>query len=129
MADNFNLRAFLSENKLTKNTKLINEASDYGYQDLIDAVDDLYAPGTPEHTELAGAVEQAMHNGEIDMSEFGDNPSAASQAVERIAGEIGLEEAYTPKSKLELVIKQAWDEPDLEKAKQIIRDLIEPSKK
>jgi len=136
MADNFNLRSFLSENKLTKNAQLLREVSDYGFDDLMDAVDDLYAPGTPEHTELLRAVEEAIHNNEIDMSEFGDNPSAPSQAVERIAGEIGLDEttedmykeAYTPKSKLEQVIQQAWAEPDLEKAKQIVHDLIEPSK-
>jgi len=136
MADNFNLRSFLSENKLTKNAQLLREVSDYGFDDLMDAVDDLYAPGTPEHTELSRAVEEAIHNNEIDMSEFGDNPSAPSQAVERIAGEIGLDEttedmykeAYTPKSKLEQVIQQAWAEPDLEKAKQIVHDLIEPSK-
>lgn len=90
MADNFNLRTFLTENKLTKNTQILKEGSDYGFEVLMDAVDDLYAPGTPEHDELASAVEQAMHNGEIDMSEFGDDNSAPSRAVDAIANEIGL---------------------------------------
>ena len=33
MADNFNLRAFLSENKLTKNSQLLKEGDDYKYFD------------------------------------------------------------------------------------------------
>lgn len=89
MTNNFDIRQFLTENKLTKNSKLINEVSDYGFDALMDEVDDLYSPGTPEHIALSNAVEEAMYNGEIDMSE---SEESFSQAVDRIAGEIGLEE-------------------------------------
>lgn len=66
MADNFNLRQFLSENKLTKNAKLLSEE--------------------------------------------------------------GQQEGYQPKSKLEQIIQAAWAEKDLNKAKQMVVDLLEPSK-
>jgi hypothetical protein len=69
MADNFNLRTFLSENKLTKNAQLLAE--------------------TKEETQ---------------------------------------EEGYSPKSKLEQVIQAAWAEKDLNRAKQLVIDLIEPSR-
>jgi hypothetical protein len=39
-----------------------------------------------------------------------------------------IKEAYQPKSKLEQIIQAAWEEKDLSKAKQIVIDLIEPSK-
>lgn len=61
MTGNFNLRKFLTENRLTKNTQL-------------------------------------------------------------------LKETYQPKSKLEQVIQAVWAEKDLSKAKQIVIDLIEPSR-
>lgn len=66
MADNFNLRQFLSENKLTKNAKLLSEEEQ--------------------------------------------------------------QEGYQPKSKLEQIIQAAWAEKDLNKAKQMVVDLLEPSK-
>ena len=69
MADNFNLRTFLTENKLTKNAQLLAE--------------------TKEETQ---------------------------------------EEGYSPKSKLEQVIQAAWAEKDLNRAKQLVIDLIEPSR-
>ena len=122
----------------------LNEVSDYGYQELMDAVDDYCDSDSPQFSKLQTAVDHAYEAGQIATSEFGHDPRAAYRAVGKIADESGLfdepdrdmgwderddvEEAYTPKSKLELVIKQAWDEPDLEKAKQIIRDLIEPSR-
>jgi len=90
MADNFNLRTFLSENKLTKNAQLLSEGSDYGYDALMDAVDDFFPLGTPENDELTAAVEKAFHNGEIDVTEFGDDLGAATRAVEDIADSIGL---------------------------------------
>jgi hypothetical protein len=66
MADNFNLRKFLSENKLTKNAKILSEEEQ--------------------------------------------------------------QEGYQPKSKLEQIIQQAWAEKDLNKAKQMVIDFIEPSR-
>lgn len=66
MADNFNLRSFLAENKLTKNAKLLSEERQ--------------------------------------------------------------QEAFQPKSKLEQIIQAAWMEKDLNKAKQLVIDLLEPSR-
>lgn len=66
MADNFNLRQFLSENKLTKNAKILSEEEQ--------------------------------------------------------------QEGFQPKSKLEQIIQQAWAEKDLNKAKQMVIDFIEPSR-
>ena len=93
MADNFNLRSFLSENRLTTNAKLIKEGSDYGYEAVMDAVDDMFEIGTPEHDQLTAAVEQAFHNNKIDTSEFGDSLGAPYKQVEAIAQELGLAEA------------------------------------
>ena len=77
MADNFNLRTFLTENKLTKNTQLLKEGSDYGYEALMDVVDNEY-DGDPT---IAAAVEDAYHNGDIDTSDFGHDPSAPSLSL------------------------------------------------
>jgi hypothetical protein len=89
MADNFNLRSFLSENKLTKNTQLLKEGSDYGYEALMDVVDNEY-DGDPA---IAAAVEDAFNNGDIDTSEFGHDPSAPSNAVAQIANGMDIEAA------------------------------------
>ena len=90
MADNFNLRTFLSENKLTNNSKLINEVSEYGYSELMDAVDAYCDQDSPQFSKLQTAVDDAYEAGEIDTSEFGDDPSAAYRAVDLIATESGL---------------------------------------
>lgn len=103
MADNFNLRSFLSENKLTKNAKLIKEGSDYGYESTMNAVDDMFEPGTPENDQLTAAVEDAFHKGDIDYSEYSHSPSAPSQQVAAIAREIGLLEAKQEDSMEEAV--------------------------
>lgn len=100
MADNFNLRSFLSENKLTKNAKLLKEGSDYGYEAVMDAVDDMFEAGTPEHDQLTAAVEQAFHNKEIDTTEFNHSLDAPYKQVQAIAQELGLDEAK----------KETWEE-------------------
>lgn len=92
MADNFNLRLFLSENKLTKNAKLIKENS-YGFDTLMDTVADFFPEGTTEYEKLADAVADALDNGQIDTSDFNHSPSAPSKEVAAIAREIGLLEA------------------------------------
>jgi hypothetical protein len=89
MADNFNLRTFLSENKLTKNTQTLSEGSDYGYEALMDVVDNEY-DGDPA---IAAAVEDAFNNGDIDTSEFGHDLNAASRAVAQIANGQDIEAA------------------------------------
>jgi hypothetical protein len=91
MENNFNLRKFLVENRLTVGSKQIKEGSDYGYERTMNAVDDMFEPGTPEHDQLIDAVEDAFHKGDIDYSEYSHSPSAPSQQVAAIAREIGLE--------------------------------------
>lgn len=93
MADNFNLKQFLSENRLTKNAQLLKEGSDYGYEAAMDAVDDMFEPGTPENEQLTAAVEKAFHENSIDTSNFGHEMGAVEKEVEAIAREIGLFEA------------------------------------
>jgi hypothetical protein len=87
MTNNFDLRSFLSENKLTKNAQLIKEGSDYGYEALIDVVDNEY-DGDPA---ILAAVEDAFYNGGIDTSDFGHDPSAPSNAVAQIANGMDIE--------------------------------------
>jgi hypothetical protein len=89
MADNFNLRTFLTENKLTKNAQLLKEGSDYGYDALMDVVDTEYN-GDPA---IAAAVEDALNSGDIDTSDFGHDPSAPSNAVAQIANGHDIEAA------------------------------------
>ena len=90
MADNFNLRTFLSENRLTDNSKLINEVSEYGYSELMDAVEAYCDQDSPQFSKLQTAVDDAYEAEQIDTSEFGDDPSAAYRAVDLIATESGL---------------------------------------
>lgn len=101
MADNFNLRQFLSENKLTKNAQLLKEGSDYGYEAAMDAVDDMFEPGTPENEQLTAAVEKAFHENNVDTTNFGHEMGAVEKEVEAIAREIGL---------LEEKKEEAWEE-------------------
>ena len=170
MADNFNLRAFLSENKLTKNAKLLKESTelngklvdtnsieidgDYPSDVFIISAD--FEDGTQlsdeevqqlerEYPNLAGEIGYDKQTSGFDydedygVEEGADTAEEDEDQDEYLKGDPTVfsknenteetqEEGYTPKSKLEVVIKQAWDEPDLEKAKQIIRDLIEPSR-
>lgn len=92
MADNFNLRSFLTENKLTKNAKILKEGSDYGYDAVIDAIADHFDEGSYEYDQVLKAVEQAFHNNEIDTSDFSHNINGPSEVVLSIANQIGLGE-------------------------------------
>jgi hypothetical protein len=98
MADNFNLRSFLTENKLTKNAQLLKESY---FDDLIDAVGDYFDEGTPEYEQLAQAVEAAIDAGEIDYSDFSHSPSSPSKQVGAIGREIGLFEEKKEKAERE----------------------------
>jgi hypothetical protein len=90
MKNNFDLKKFLVENKLTKNSKLLKENTQ-GFDALMDAVDDYIDPSHPDHERLAQAVENALHNAEIDTLEFSHSPSAPYRVVEFIAKELGIE--------------------------------------
>jgi hypothetical protein len=114
----------------------MDEVSDPGFDTLMDVVDVEY-DGDPA---IAAAVAAALKNGDINISAFGHDMQAASAAVAKIVNgmdieaaqqsmgfEEGVEEAFQPESKLVQVAQQAWAEQDLEKAKRLILDLIEPS--
>lgn len=103
MADNFNLRTFLSENKLTKNAQLLKEGSDYGYEAVMDAVEDHFEPGTPEYDQVLRAVEDAFHNNAVDTSDFSHDPSAPGRVVLDIAAGLGLDEAKKEEAMEEVV--------------------------
>lgn len=125
MADNFNLRAFLSENTLTKNAKIIKEGSDYGYESTMNAVDDMFEPGTPENDQLTAAVEDAFHKGDIDYSEYSHSPSAPYQQVAAIAREIGLLEAKEEASMEEAVEEAQIEESKLTAKEQALVEMVQ----
>lgn len=107
MADNFNLRSFLSENKLTKNTQLLKEGSDYGYEAVIDAIADHFQEGTPEYDQVLAAVENAFHNNEVDTLDFSHDPSAPGKVVLNIAAGLGLDEAKEEEAMEEEVVLES----------------------
>lgn len=125
MADNFNLRSFLSENKLTKNAKLLKEGSDYGYEAVMDAVDDMFEAGTPEHDQLTAAVEQAFHNKEIDTTDFNHSLSAPYKQVQAIAQELGLDEAKKEDSMEEAVEEAQIEESTLTAKEQALVEMVQ----
>jgi len=61
MADNFNLRAFLSENKLTKNAQLLNEL------DLADVPEAIDLPGVTGDVTVVFYSEHGMSEAEIEV--------------------------------------------------------------
>jgi hypothetical protein len=63
---------------------------DYGYDSVMDAVDDLFEPGTEENDKLADAVSTAFNRGDIDTIDFTHSISGPMDAVKQIAKEIGL---------------------------------------
>ena len=100
-----------------------------GYDSLMDAVDDMFKPGTPENQRLTKAVEDALDSGRLEINQYGVEDAYGQ--VEMIAKKLGLvnEESYdNPKSKLEAVIQQAWKEDDINKAKNLVANYIKDSK-
>ena len=106
MADNFNLRQFLTENKLTKNAQILKEGSDYGYEAVIDAIADHFEEGTPEYDQVLAAVEQAFHNNEVDTLDFSHDPSAPGKVVLDIAKGLGLDEAKEEEAMEEEIVAE-----------------------
>lgn len=122
MADNFNLRAFLTENKLTKNAQILKEGSDYGYEALIDVVDTEY-DGDPA---ILAAVEDAFHNGDIDTSDFGHDPSAPSNAVAQIANGMDIEAAqHNTERDFEEGVEQAIQESRLSAKERRLVEMVQ----
>lgn len=134
MADNFNLRQFLSENRLTKNAKLIKENSNWGITLNGKQVD-------VQSIEIDGidpADRPDFVDAYIAYAEFEDGTPLTDEEMMRVQDEnYGLindliydrvDEGKQPESKLAQVIQQAWAEKDINKAKQLVIDLITPSR-
>lgn len=99
MKNNFDLRKFLTENKLTTNSKMVKERADFydnAFEALMDAVDDVVGVDSPDHDKLAAAVEDALNSGDIDASEFSHSVSAPRRAVEAIADKLGIGDGHSP---------------------------------
>lgn len=120
MADNFNLRSFLSENKLTKNAQLLKEGSDYGYEAVIDAIADHFEEGTPEYDQVLRAVEDAFHSNQVDTSDFSHDLSAPGKVVLDIAAGLGLSEAKKEEAWEEGVEEEAIQETLTEKEQALV---------
>lgn len=73
----------------------LNEGSDYGFEEVMDAIADDFTPGTPEFEQMENAVQDAFYNGQVDTSEFGHDPSAPSREMRAIAKQIGLDETVS----------------------------------
>lgn len=123
MADNFNLRQFLTENKLTKNAQLLKEGSDYGYEAVIDAVEDHFEPGTPEYDQVLKAVEDAFHNNAVDTSDFSHDPLAPGKAVLNIAAGLGLDEAK--EEDMEEVVEEGVVQENLTAKEQALVEMVQ----
>ena len=129
MKNKFDLRQFLTENKLTRNSKTINESHESRIGMWI----------ANNHEENLPREEYDDYGTETDCcgAEFADDTDICSSCGEHAdAAEYDEDDMNTvyeakdfvPPSKLIQVAQQAWAEKDLGKAKQIIVDLIEPSK-
>ena len=126
MKDNFDLKQFLLENNLTIGSRQLKEEVDQDVWQRIEAGianDDMKQLRTVAMEILGKAgnwTKGKAHQGVDWMKQ------KLTKAYNISDDE--MNEAFNPKSKLADVIAQAWAEKDLEKAKQIIRDLIEPSR-
>lgn len=126
MKDNFNLKQFLFENSLTTGSRQIKEVLS---QDIWQRIETGIAEDDTEQLktiamELLGKVRNWTKN----KTQQGANWMRQKLTKAYDISDEEMNEAFSPQSKLAEVIAQAWAEKDLEKAKQIIRNLIEPSK-
>ena len=79
----------------------LKEGSDYGFQDVMDAIENDYEPGTPDYDKMVDAVNLAFHNNKVDTSDFSTDDSAPSREMRKIAKSIGLDKGtdYDPGKK------------------------------
>ncbi|HMS91103.1 MAG TPA: hypothetical protein PKC87_02700 [Candidatus Absconditabacterales bacterium] len=126
MKDNFDLKKFLFENKLTAGSRQLTEEVS---EDVWKRLDAAIAEDDGEAMK-AIALELLGKAGNWAKEKVKQGAEWSKQKLMKAHGitDDDLNEAFNPKSKLAEVIAQAWAEKDLEKAKQIIRDLIEPSR-
>jgi hypothetical protein len=100
-----------------------------GFDTFMDQVDSIFKPGTMQHSKLAKAVEDALDNSELEVNQYGVDD--AHGQVLRIARKLDLvnEESYEqPKSKLDNIVQKAWEEDDINKAKNLVANYIKDSK-
>jgi hypothetical protein len=126
MKDNFNLKQFLLENNLTAGSRQLKEEVS---EDVWDRLDTAIANDDDEALK-AIALELLGKAGNWAKEKVNQGADWMKQKMMKAydISDDDLNEAFNPHSKLAQIIAQAWAEKDLEKAKQIIRDLIEPSR-
>lgn len=126
MKDNFNLKQFLLENNLTAGSRQLKEEVN---QDIWQRIEAGIAEDDMEQLK-AIAVELMGKAGNWAKEKAHQGADWMKQKLAKAydISDDEMNEAFNPQSKLAEVIAQAWAEKDLETAKQIIRDLIEPSR-
>ena len=126
MKDNFDLKQFLLENNLTAGSRQLKEEIS---EDVWDRLDTAIANDDDEALK-AIALELLGKAGNWAKEKVSQGADWMKQKLMKAydISDDDLNEAFNPQSKLAQIIAQAWAEKDLEKAKQIIRDLIEPSR-
>lgn len=128
MKDNFDLKRFLLENNLTAGSRQLKEEVD---EDIWKRIEAGIAEDDMEQLkvialELLGKANTWAKDKVAQGAEWMKHKLDPTYGTSEDDEEIN--EAFNPKSKLAQIIAQAWAEQDLDKAKQIIRDLIEPSR-
>ena len=72
MADNFNLRTFLTENKLTQNSRALKEEVDYSIELLVPEVAFDVESGEMSDSPYEFATEDEIESGEADVTTYTD---------------------------------------------------------
>ena len=73
MKDNFNLRAFLIENKLTQNSRALKEEVDYHIELLVPKVAFDVESGDLADSPYEFGTEDEIKNGEVDVTTYTDD--------------------------------------------------------
>ncbi len=96
MKDTFNIRKFLTENKLTQNSRYINEELDYDIDDedaVHELLGDLFAPGNARMDIDLDSVEGIAST----LKEFGTfYPNAVKDALSTLQGDLDKDDFIKP---------------------------------
>ena len=113
MENNFDLRSFLTENKLTKNSQLISEAEDKGsytpYDALMTMVDIMWGDSS-KRLEVETAIDNAYEQGEFNTEDLEDlSKDQLLRWAESMIYDFGEKEGWheDPKNR-----DMGWDERD-----------------
>lgn len=108
--NNFNLKKFLTENRLTSNTRPINEEG--GFDAFMNAVGDIFYEEEPEYDVLAALVEKAHMNGELEYTPW--EPGSIGAQVRKIAQENGLmDDVYEQDQSEEEIVEITQEDTEL----------------